>query len=233
MSWDATLAQSAYAWASSCPSTIAHSQSGTGENLAAWFAPGPDAYQPNVYVAPGVQGVQSLGSPGRLGGEPSKFTAVQNFGCTGSVASPFSALLGWSSFPMQLSMCNPTVPLSTFSEASAYNACSNVCSGGGSCTEVSGCVGCGHWRQLINEATSRVGCATAYCSSLPSPATPYWWAVCQYMGPVYSNVNPVPAAQCSAVPKPYTFEGYGEPLAGGAYWSSLVASPTTCPLYAS
>lgn len=75
--WNATLAQSAYNWVSTCPASVAHSTTTNGENLAVWFSSTPTTYQANVYAAPGVVGLQSLGSPGRLGGEPSAYTALQ------------------------------------------------------------------------------------------------------------------------------------------------------------
>ncbi len=76
MVWNSGLAQSAYNWAALCPVTIGHS--GThGENLALWYSSSPTTYQSNNYSAVGVVGLQSLGSPGRVGGEPSSYTAYQ------------------------------------------------------------------------------------------------------------------------------------------------------------
>lgn len=98
--WNATLANSAWSVVSACPASPGHSVTTNGESLAAWFG---SSYGANDYQAPGMPGrLQSLGSAGRVAGERSTFQALAGLGCTGSVASPFSSVLGWSTFPTQV-----------------------------------------------------------------------------------------------------------------------------------
>lgn len=111
-------------------------------------------------------------------------------------------------------MCAAT--LSPVSEASAYSACADTCSLTGN--------SCGHYRQLVNQATRSVGCAAYYCS-----ARSYWWAVCQYDQIVFSNVAPVNATFCAGVPAAYTFEGFNVDLRGAPFWTNSAWVSTPCP----
>jgi len=226
LTWSRRLAQSAFDWVSTCPTNPAHSSQGstrpanTGENLGAWFGVSSNSFQSNTYSAPGVTGLQSLGQPGRLGGEKGTFFALSSGGCGGQIGTPFTILQGWSTLPVRASFCSGAGNVNSFSESSGYDCPTNTCNS----------PDCGHWRQLIRRTTTSVGCAAYHCPSTPGQ---YWWAVCQYDTPVFSGVHPYGAGNCADLPSVFAFEGLSPsfnditPIEGSPFWDPL--SPTNCP----